>query len=365
MEKYKINIATYSNLPSGGALELAQQNLHFLKRHFSIQYLSDSQIKPKNLLDYLCICIFKLPRVHQSLASEIPNTTTVLVAYHSWLTKSPYILRCTHIPKIYICQEVMREYYDNSHKRIQSWKERIINIIRLPIKYIDKENLKSPNLTVVANSLFAKSLIDKSYGVVSKIIYPGIDTSLFREKSKVEKNNQVISVGAINKLKGYEFLLRVISKINQEIRPTLVIVGNGTDQEYVTNLRRMAKEINVKLKIKVNITKSELINEYLKSKLFLYAPVNEPFGIVVEEAMAAKLPLVVYEKGGGYVEILTNKNGLLLDNLNPENWARKTENLLRNKKMQDEYGKYNIKYVVEKYDSKIMNNNLLTLIKSL
>lgn len=259
----------------------------------------------------------------------------------------------------------MREYFDPQHISTQNIKEKIINIIKLPIKYIDKQNLRSRHLTIIANSFFSKNMIDNYYGVSSKVIYPGIDTFAFKQNVSVKKKNQIISVGAINKLKGYEFILQVVSKINKSLRPKLVIVGNGADVKYLINLKELARKLNVSIDCKTNISKALLINEYLKSKLFIYAPINEPFGIVVEEAMAARLPLVVYKKGGGYIEILSENNGLIINNLNIEKWAKQVENLLGNQKLLEKYGKYNMSYVNKNYTAEIMNNNLWKIIQSI
>lgn len=365
MSIVKKNIAIYSNLPTGGARELYILNNLFLQKKSKVKIVSDQDIVPKNFLDYIRICLFYLPRVHKIIANNISKNSDILVAHHSWLTKSPHVLRYFTKPKIYICQELMREYYDPKHIARQTMKERIINILRLPIKYIDKRNLKVLNLTVIVNSKFSKKVIDKCYQISSILVYPGVDTLLFQQDTNLKKNNQIISVGAINKLKGYEHVIRVISRINRNIRPKLVIVGNGSDQKYVLELRQLALNLEVILDLKINLSKPKLVKEYLKSKLFIYAPINEPFGIVVEEAMAAKLPLAVYKFGGGYMEILTNKNGLIFNSLNLSKWAYEIEKLLRDEKLQEKIGTYNFQYVNSKYTSEIMNRKIWNVIQSL
>ncbi len=359
------NIAIFSNLPSGGASEMAKENIQYLKQKANISFISEENLYPKNILDYLYICIFNLKKLHRQLARKISKENDVIIAYHSWLTKSPYILRYSSLPKIYICQEVMREYYDDRHINNQTLKDKIINIIRMPVKYIDKSNLRSKNLIVVANSKFSKKMIDMVYNVKSLVLYPGINTDKFERIIVRKKLNQVISVGAINSLKGYEFLIEVISKIEKSIRPKFIIVGNGYNKAYLNRIVTLAKTLNVTLKIKVGISEKELIREYHKSKLFLYSPLNEPFGIVVEEAMACGLPLVVAIGGGGYNEIITEKNGLILSRNNHSNWAEAISDLLVNEKILIKYGEYNKSYVKKFYNSKIMNNNLWDVIKSL
>lgn len=362
MSTRKKNLAIYSNLPSGGALELAQQNFKYLKDRVAITYLSDSNVRPRHLLIYLLITIIKLPGIHKKLANSVSEKCGVLLAYHSWMTKSPYILRYFNGRKIYICHEPLREYVDRGHIAQQSIKEKLINLIRLPIKYIDKANLRSENTLVVVNSLYSKANIDKYYKVVSTVLYPGVDTSIYSHNRKVKKLNQIISVGSINRLKGYEFLVKVLSKIPIVYRPTLVVVGNGGDPRYISRILLLAKKLSVKLVVKTNISRSALVREYQQSKIFIYAPVNEPFGVVVLEAMSTGLPLLVSNEGGGYTEIISKQNGVIMSNLNIENWAKSCTDLLIDNNLMARFGNYNALYVRKFYTSDIMNGKLWKLL---
>ena len=92
---------------------------------------------------------------------------------------------------------------------------------------------------------------------------------------------------------------------------------------------------------------------------------QEPFGIVVEEAMSIGLPLVVYKSGGGYVEILNSKNGVIIDNLNDLYWGNQINKLLKNAKKIKSYSDYNQMYVQKNYDQQNMNTNIWSLINSL
>lgn len=359
-------IAVYSNLPSGGASELMKLNIkYFRDRRIKISKYTDFELLPTNIFNYLLTCIFKLPSTHKAISEKINKKCDALIAYHSWMTKSPHLLRYVSVPKVYICQEALREYYDHEHIKLQTLKERVVNFIRLPIKIIDRKNVMSTKVTIIANSKFSKNIIDKAYQVSSKVIYPGIKVAEFYPINKIKKVNQIISVGAINKFKRYEFIIQVVSSIDKTIRPKLVIVGNGVDDGYTIKLKKLAKKHNVTLTIKTNIPKKNLIEEYRKSKLFIYAPVSEPFGIVVEEAMAAELPIVAYTEGGGYSEITSQENGGLIDNLEIKTWKVELERILRSAKLQDQYGQYNRKYVESKFTEAKMNKEIWQVIQNL
>jgi glycosyltransferase involved in cell wall biosynthesis len=363
MSIVKKGITLYSNLPTGGADEIAQLYLRDFKKNFITNIVSDSYLKPCNFLDYLYISLIRLPLIHKKIAEKM-KSSDVLVSHHTWLTKSPYLLRYFSGKKIYICHEVPREFYDKEHIKNQSFKERVINFARLPIKYIDRKNLKSKSLIVIANSLLSKKLIDSVYQIQSVVIYPGINTAEFSRSDTPSKQNQVLSVGAINKLKRYDFLINVVSKVNLSIRPTLVLVGNGGETSYIQYLRKLAHLKGVDLKISVNASRAELVHEYLRSKVFLYAPISEPFGIVIEEAMASGLPLLVYKSGGGYVEILSSRNGFIMNSLNSEEWAEKLSSLLQNSSVSTKYSQYNLKYS-NNFTDKKMTTTLIQKINSL
>ncbi len=354
----KKRIAIFSNLPSGGARELYDSNIRYLKSHYVVSEINETIFKPSNFFEYLYISLISIPKFYKNLSRTIDQDFDLILAYHSWITKSPSILKYSKLPKIYICHEPMREYTDNLHIQNQTLKESIINIIRIPIKIQDKNNLKTKNLVVIANSKFSKKIIDNYYNVSSKIIYPGINTGV--NISSIKKENKILSVGAINKLKGFQFIIEVVSQIDKRMRPNLSLIGNGGDNSYISTLKSRAKELDVNLTIKTNISREELSHEYLTSKVFAYAPLNEPFGIVVEEAMSCGLPILAYAKGGGYAELLNNKTGILLDDLDIQEWSQSLAKMLNSG-----VNKYNMKLIKNDYSDDVMNDNLVKVIEKL
>ena len=62
----------------------------------------------------------------------------------------------------------------------------------------------------------------------------------------MEKENIVISVGAINPLKRYDFIVDTLGKVKKYIRPTLVLIGNAVNLEYMRSLEHLAKKNKVK-----------------------------------------------------------------------------------------------------------------------
>lgn len=355
-------IGVYYNLPSGGALNTAYTYIDYLSKSYIVEKLIEPKYKIKNIIHYLIISIIVSPMIQRYLLSK--SKLNLLIVNHSWLVKSPSILRYAKVPVIYFCHEVMREYYDFEYIKNMNYHEKIINFIRLPIKWLDKHNVRSNNITIIANSNRSKMLIDEAYGVKSIVVYPGINTDKYKPKSGVKKINQIICVSAINKYKGQKFLVQVVSKIALKNRPRLVLVGNGYNNEYINELKELAKQLNVKLKLLFNISEEKKILELRKSKIFIYNPVSEPFGISVEEAISVGLPIAVHRKSGGFIEVITNQNGLIFDTFNFSEWATKIEKLLLDNKSLIKYSKYNSEYAVKYLSANIMNSKIKKIVES-
>ncbi len=71
---------------------------------------------------------------------------------------------------------------------------------------------------------------------------------------------------------------------------------------------------------------------YKSSRIFLYSPINEPFGIVILEALAAGLPIISCDVGG-FTEILSDANACLVHGYDPIIWAGKIRRLLLDEKL--------------------------------
>ena len=359
-------ISIYENLPSGGARSLFRSNLSVIKKEFNVKVISDKRetIKIKNLFTYLGYIYLKY-KYQNKILNKIIFNTDLFLAYHSWVTKSSILLRQTQIPEIYVCHEAPREFYDTEYISKFTFKDRIINTLRIGIKNIDKHNVSTnKKLIIIANSNFSASNIYRIYGNKSKIIYPGINLRKFNNNYPLDKrHNQILCVGSINKLKNQKYILEVISSMDKTKKPRVVFVGNGGDGNYIREMYKIAKKNDIDIVIKQNICDKELIAEYKMSKVFCYAPINEPFGIAVIEAMRSGLPIVASMYGGGYNEILSDSNGYILSPNNRHEWCVAIEKLLENKTVWNRFSKFNYNYA-SKFSDTIMNKKLVDIIKN-
>ncbi|MCE7898018.1 glycosyltransferase family 1 protein [Candidatus Microgenomates bacterium CPR3] len=79
---------------------------------------------------------------------------------------------------------------------------------------------------------------------------------------------------------------------------------------------------------------------YKSSYALMYAPVNEPYGLVVLEGMRAGLPIIAAKGGGGYEEIIDSSNGYIIRQ-DAKLWARTYTKLYKRRALWEKYSQQN------------------------
>ncbi len=134
---------------------------------------------------------------------------------------------------------------------------------------------------------------------------------LTREQLKLKKDNfYLISVGRLVKRKGYEYLVKAMKGLPQNIH--LILIGDGPEEE---NLKKLAGQYKVSDKIHFKgRLEDDLKFPYLEnSDLYVLSSIHEGYGIVLQEAMEMKLP-IVSTNYGGQTDFLNHEENALLIN---------------------------------------------------
>lgn len=178
--------------------------------------------------------------------------------------------------------------------------------------------------SIICNSRFTKSVIDRSYSVNSRVIYPPVDVANFTVS---KKENIILTVGRFTGLFGgkkQEAMINVFKKmVNNGLKNwEFVLIGGllENDKDYFYKLNCQAEGYPVKLL--PNLSFTELKKYYGKAVIYWHAngfgedeKINpqrfEHFGISTVEAMASGCAPVVFN-GGGQKEIVDHGlNGFL------------------------------------------------------
>lgn len=320
-----MKIAIYQNIPGGGGYRVIAKLAEHLSKKHTVQIFSLNvegkeswqekisknrdikyRVKPwSGFIRELAWTIFKLPKIHKKIAKKI-NGYDFSIVSHDYFTKSPYLLRYLKIDHTYLLQEPPREFYENFHLHAPKITSKIANIFRLPLKYIDKKNVKAAK-SIISNSKYSKNKIYEVYKRNSKVVYPGVDVRKFKPLN-IDKKNQILSIGGLKKLKGHEFVLKSLKSILGKYK--ILIVGDG-DPEYEKKLRNILGNKSVFLKIRDHVSEDEIVNLYNESKVLCIGAYHEPFGLTSIEAQATGLPVVAVNEGGLSENIYDGLTGFL------------------------------------------------------
>jgi glycosyltransferase involved in cell wall biosynthesis len=147
-----------------------------------------------------------------------------------------------------------------------------------------------------------------------KVIHNGIDLNNWqtfnrwelRQKLGLERETFVIlAVGRLVAWKGHSFLINALNTppLKAEKNIKLLIAGDGPLKKQLTQL---VAEQGLSAKITFLGYVTNVPELMAAADLFVLPSINEPFGLVLLEAMAAKLPIIA-TNDGGVPEIITHR----------------------------------------------------------
>lgn len=347
----KRKIAFFHNLPPGGGFRVFEKIIQTYKNKIDIDLYVVSDLRPQNIkgvnLKYIKIKPWKgfflrnlwlliyLPIIHKNISKKINNEYEKIFITHDYLTKSPYLLRFLTIPSVYLCHEPQREFYESWKIHAPTIKNRIANLLRLPIKYIDEKNVRMATI-VISNSKYSKKINDKIYNVKSQVVYPGVDEKNFKPEKNIKKNS-ILCVGGLNSVKDQLFLIKSITPLLKKI--TLNLIGDG-EISYKNKIIKFKKQ-GLKIEINSKISDRELHKYYTKAYVTCITAHNEPFGLSSIESQSCGTPVVAINEGGVSENIINGHSGYLVKRDSRELLSRVKEAIVNNKTMGD-YGRRNV-----------------------
>lgn len=195
---------------------------------------------------------------------------------------------------------------------------------------------------VLCVSKIVKDGVEKKYGVKNaKVIYNPINREkilkLSNEKIddiKFTNKFKLVSVGRLSKEKGYDRLLRVFKRLNDEgIDLQLSIIGSG---EKYNELNNYIEQNNLKNKVFL-LGYRENPYKYVKnSDLFVCSSISEGFSLVTGEAMATGVPVISVDCPGVNEVLGFGEYGMLVNN-DEDSLCNGIKMLNDNKKLYDTY----------------------------
>ncbi len=199
--------------------------------------------------------------------------------------------------------------------------------------------------------MFGESLKRKSSTIVG-----GVNLNNYKKDPlQIEKINKmynlqdkkvILFTGRLTKHKGVSFLVGAAKQING----TILIVGDGPERNALIEEIKRRNLTNVILTGYIS-NKEPIYHAFYERADVYVSPStwDEPFGLTIIEAMAARTPVVATKKGG-ILSIVNDKvNGFLVPSRNSSAIARKVNMLLANDGLRAKIGEQAYKTVLEKF----------------
>lgn len=278
------------------------------KKNLKINYLKSWEIAHTPIIPFLFFELLKISNnsiMHVHISQPFIPEVVYLV---SKIKKIPYIV---HI-----------------HLDVQP-SGKLGFLLPLYKKLFLKRVLKSASKIIVLTKEY-KTLINNKYKILGNImIIPnGISEEFFIDKENVSSNHtNLLFVGRLSVQKNIPRLINAVFLIKSKI--ILHIVGDGEKKKEIEKLISDKKLKNVILHGKK--TGKDLINFYKKADIFILTSDIEAMPLTLLEAMASGTPIVASDVIG--IRGLIDKAGILVGPPTPENFARKIDKLIGDKKL--------------------------------
>ena len=213
----------------------------------------------------------------------------------------------------------LRDYGPNQK---QKWRRATFAIV------ITRQLLEEVERTLVGN-----------LPAVIKVAPMGVDLDRFRRTASYEPwigdgPCRLFTCGRLNPCKGHDDLIRAVDlMVKRGTDVHLRIAGEDAgDGSHRRDLEGLITELKLEDRVELlgAVSEAAVMRELEAAHLFALASLAEPLGVVIMEAMAMQVPVVVTGTGGVPELIDDGTDGLLVPPRDPERLAAAAESVLRN-----------------------------------
>ena len=201
------------------------------------------------------------------------------------------------------------------------------------------------------------------------MIYCGVDTESIvpaqRSTLNIPRPKTILFLGRLIERKRPDLAIEIFARLHAKYPQTkLIMVGEGP-MEHQLKLRVADCGLRDDVEFPGPLFGEEKLKKYHESDLFLFPSEKEGFVLVVLEAMAAGLPLVVPDSLGFPEAVENGKNGYLADPNNIEDWVKKAEKILYSPALQKSMREYSRRLAETKFSWETCAHKNLNVYRSL
>lgn len=227
---------------------------------------------------------------------------------------------------------------------VHNIRRKQMSLYDLATAWVEKKLVYEGNCKkFVAVSSLTKDIFLDEYKIdpnLVEVIHPGVDLhdyarldktavrSNIRRELRISGTDPVILFASMNfEIKGLDDILFSLSRLKAKNRKfKLVVVGKGNIRKY-TQMAQKA-EIASDVIFTGPVDKEKMISIYLACDLYIMLSKFDTFGMVVLEAMAAGLPVIISSNVGAKDLVQEGKNGFIINDTTDSNYIAAKIDLL-------------------------------------
>jgi mannosylfructose-phosphate synthase len=186
-----------------------------------------------------------------------------------------------------------------------------------------------------------------------EVIPPGVNIHKFKPLSKDESPKQtnlptkyIFCLSRVDSNKGYDLLFNAFANVCKEISDVYLVTSGGSsnpqprEKEVIDMMLRIMKEKGMEDRIAFvgHVEEKLMVSYYQNAQFFVMPSIFEPFGMTTQESMACGVPVIASRFGGINTVLTHEKDGLLIDPNDEEEFTQSMLRLLTDKPFRDKLG---------------------------
>lgn len=215
-------------------------------------------------------------------------------------------LRC-RFPSVMTIHGIMSEeakHIANLRKKFRRWSVAIASD-RLCIRRAKNTILISPYV----GSYYGDRLSGRRFQIPNPV------SQTFFNLRRDEDPGRILFAGRLYPLKGVSDLIEAIHPLSKEKDIRLILAGALRDERYVTKLKNRVAELGMDDIVRFCgvLDQTALLREFQRASVLVLPSYQESAPMVIQEAMAAGLPVIASNVGGIPDQIVDAKTGFLIN----------------------------------------------------
>jgi colanic acid/amylovoran biosynthesis glycosyltransferase len=202
-----------------------------------------------------------------------------------------------------------------------------------------------------------------------RLLPVGVDTTIFRKQSintSIRDEMRLLFVGRLIKLKGPDLFIEMCKKLveRKKIQFNATIIGTGPMVADIFNIINQYDLKNVTME--GALTQEDVLRLMDQSDIFILPGLTidglaEAQGLVIQEAQAMQLPVIVSDAGGMREGMIDGITGFVVPEGDINGFVEKIELLAKDSALRIRMGEAGRKFVAENFDIHILNERLMQI----